>query len=163
MKILIMLSLILSLGLFSTVNKKNADIIPPPKPETHRPCECSGWFCSAELLCTDAENCSCNCGVFQCKCSCRKDLQSIGHNFTVSDIQILRLYEFETFLNSLSSSESGNLASRIRSMRNNLNAKNYEAYFSDAVSAEESLPSINSSERNSINNWLALKGSDISI
>lgn len=157
-----MLSLCLSIGIFNTVSKKNSDVNLPEK-DIHRTCECYGWFCSAELLCTDKEYCSCVCGVFQCKCSCRKDLQSISHNFAVSGIQLQRLFEFENYLKSLGSSESRNLSSFIGSMRNNLNAKNYDGYYSDAVKAEESLPSLNSNDRRSINDWLALKGSEISI
>jgi hypothetical protein len=152
-------SLILSVGLFS---KYNTDSITPNEPE-HRTCECAGWFCSAELLCTDKEHCSCNCAVFQCKCSCKKDLQTINHSASVTAEQIARLQDFESFLLSLGSIEGNNLSVKIKSMRTNLNSKNYGDYYTDAEEAENILPQFSNENRQTINAWFSAKGSNIQI
>ena len=115
---------------------------------------CSGvsFYCSCETTCNDDLTADCYSGL-TCSCACRgEDVKIARANPTMNSIQQENSEKAEAYFITLGYTE---LADGLKGLREDLIAKNFEVYHSEAAYVQAIFDTLSERERAAYDNWAA--------
>lgn len=127
-------------------------------------CECTSILCAVKKHCSvKGYSCTCTCTITICTCTpCSTSERIVVGDIEVNDTHIQNRRELIFILNGFNSPEGDGCALLINQTFNALCVeKNIDNYFTKGNLAEQSLSNLPNHHKNTINNWLASKGSSI--